>query len=68
LAAVKLIRTPTLFVQGENTQPQFKAIIAAMLPQVPGAASVVVPRATHSMSLENPADFNTAMLGFFAKG
>jgi esterase len=68
LAAVKLIRTPTLFVQGENTQPQFKTIIAAMLPQVPGAASVVVPRATHSMSLENPADFNTAMLGFFAKG
>jgi pimeloyl-ACP methyl ester carboxylesterase len=69
LDAVKLIRTPTLLVGGANTQPHFNAILAALEQQIPGGARrVTVPNATHGMSLENPADFNAAVLAFFADG
>jgi esterase len=68
LAAIKLIRTPTLLVGGANTQPQFNAILAAMEKNLAGARRVTVPNATHSMSLENPAAFNAAVLEFFAGG
>ncbi len=67
-AAAEAIRTQTLLVQGANTQPQFKAIIAAMLPILPGARMVEVANASHGMSLENPRDFNAAVLAFFAQG
>ncbi len=69
LAAVRQVVTPTLLVGGALTQPQFNVILAAMEQHLPnGAGRVTIPRATHSMSLENPADFNAAVLGFFSKG
>jgi pimeloyl-ACP methyl ester carboxylesterase len=67
LAAVLQVVTPTLLVGGANTQPQFNVILAAMQRHLPHCAGrVSVPRATHSMSLENPTDFNAAVLEFFA--
>jgi pimeloyl-ACP methyl ester carboxylesterase len=69
LAAVQQVVTPTLLVGGANTQPQFNVILAAMEQHLPNCVGrVSIPRATHSMSLENPTDFNAAVLEFFAKG
>jgi pimeloyl-ACP methyl ester carboxylesterase len=66
-AAAEAIRAPTLLVVGQNTQPNFKAIVAAMAGVIAGAAVAEIPRATHPMSDDNPADFNAAVLAFLGR-
>jgi pimeloyl-ACP methyl ester carboxylesterase len=63
-AAAEGIRTPTLLVHGENTQPSFVAIINALEGCIAGAERVVISDAGHGMSSDNPADFNRAVLMF----
>jgi pimeloyl-ACP methyl ester carboxylesterase len=63
-AAAEGIRTPTLLVHGENTQPSFVAIINALEGCIAGAERVVIGDAGHGMSSDNPADFNRAVLMF----
>jgi esterase len=66
-AAAEAIRPKTLLVGGANTQPNFTTIIQALLPVIAGARAVTIPNAGHSMSLDNPAAFNAAVLEFFAE-
>lgn len=66
-AAAAAIRAPVLLVVGENTQPNFKTIVAALAGAIAGAEVASIPRATHPMSDDNPADFNAAVLAFLAR-
>jgi esterase len=63
-AAAEGIRLPTLLVNGAQTQPQFIAIVEALERVMPDARRVVVARAAHGMSSDNPAEFNAAVLDF----
>lgn len=65
-ASAESIRVPTLLIAGANTRPNFVAVMDALEKTIPGARRASVPNAGHSMSLENPAAFNAAVLDFFA--
>ena len=58
------IRTPTLFLYGANTRPNFVANVEALSGAISGSKVVVIPNATHGLPYENPVDFNAAIVGF----
>lgn len=63
-AAAERIAAPTLLLGGDQSQPNFGKIIAALMTAIPDVRSAVVARATHSLNEDNPADFNAAVLDF----
>lgn len=63
-AAAADIRTPTLFLFGANTQPNFIANVQALSGAMAGSTVVTIPNATHGLPYENPKDFNAAVIGF----
>jgi pimeloyl-ACP methyl ester carboxylesterase len=63
-ATAAAIRTPTLFLYGANTRPNFVANVEALAGAIPGSKVVVIPNATHGLPYENPIDFNAAVGGF----
>lgn len=63
-AAAEAIRTPTLFLYGADTQPNFVANVKALSGAIAGSKVVEIPNATHSLPIENPKDVNAAILGF----
>lgn len=58
------IRTPTLFLYGANTRPNFVANVTALAGAIAGSKVAVIARATHGLPYENPVDFNAAVVGF----
>jgi pimeloyl-ACP methyl ester carboxylesterase len=62
----KKLRVPTLFVQGEASAPNYRIVSSTLAECVPGAKRVSIPKSTHWMHRENPAEFNKAVLDFFA--
>ncbi len=65
--AAARITAPTLLLGGDQSQPQFGTIIAALMTAIPDARSAVIRRATHSLNEDNPGDFNAAVLEFLAQ-
>jgi esterase len=65
-AAAESIRTPTLLLAGANTRPHFVAIVEALARTIPGAQRATVEYATHGLTYENPAAFNSVVLNFLA--
>jgi pimeloyl-ACP methyl ester carboxylesterase len=63
-ATVATIRTPTLFLHGANTRPNFVANVEALSGAIPGSKVVVIGDATHGLPYENPTDFNAAVVDF----
>ena len=63
-ANVAAIRTPTLFLYGANTRPNFVTNVEALAGAILGSKVVVIPNATHGLPYENPIDFNAAVVGF----
>ncbi len=63
-AAASDIRTPTLFLYGANTQPNFVANVRALSGAMAGSKVVEIPNATHGLPYENPRDFNAAVVAF----
>jgi pimeloyl-ACP methyl ester carboxylesterase len=61
------IKAPTLVVRGERTPRIFSAINDEVGRCVAGSRLVVIPKASHPMSFDNPADFNRAVLDFLAR-
>lgn len=64
---LKEISVPALVVVGELDilKPRkYAEIIAA---EIPGAELVIIPHAGHAVSMEQPAAFNSAVLGFVLK-
>ena len=57
------IAVPSLVVVGADDTP-FLAASDYMAAKIPGAKKVVIPGAGHSANIDQPALFNTAVLGF----
>ena len=63
-ADLEAIRAPTLLVGGADTRLLFPPILDAMERGIAGAERVDLPGTAHLMSDEDPAAFNSAVLGF----
>jgi pimeloyl-ACP methyl ester carboxylesterase len=61
------IKTPTLVLRGDRTPEFFVKTNAEVGRCVAGSKLVVIPKASHPMSYENPAEFNRAVLDFVAQ-
>ncbi len=59
------IRLPVLLVGGSRSPAPFPQIIRALGSHIPGARTLFIDNATHTMNLEQPDDFNNAVLDFF---
>ena len=63
-ATAATIRTPTLFLYGANTRPNFVANVEALSGAIAGSKVVEIRNATHGLPYENPTDFNAAVIDF----
>ena len=63
----RLIRAPTLLINGERTAPLFKRIGARLAECIPGSESLVVPAASHAAYRQNPEAFNRGVLDFLSR-
>lgn len=61
------LKARTLVVGGDQS-PRYISVINELVAQcVPGGRLIVIPRATHLMSYQKPAEFNQALLDFLAQ-
>jgi pimeloyl-ACP methyl ester carboxylesterase len=58
------IKARTLVVRGERTPRIFSTVIEEVGRCIAGSQLVVIPKASHPMSYDNPTDFNRAVLEF----
>jgi pimeloyl-ACP methyl ester carboxylesterase len=58
------IRAPTAISDGEYDEIIRREHTEAMARQIPGARLVMLPRVSHFAMLQDPAQFNAALLGF----
>jgi pimeloyl-ACP methyl ester carboxylesterase len=61
------VKAPTLVAGGERTRRYYSLINAALVRCIPGSRLVTIPKATHPMSIQNPAAFNEVLLQFLAQ-
>jgi pimeloyl-ACP methyl ester carboxylesterase len=61
------IKAPTLVVRGERTPKVFVRTNDEAGRCIAGSRQVVIPKASHPMSFDNPAEFNRAVLEFLAQ-
>ena len=60
-ADVRAIRVPTLLFRGENSKRLSEELAERTVAAMPDARLVVIPRATHNVHSDNPADFAAAL-------
>ena len=58
------IRTPVLIADGEHDEAIRRDHTELMAKEVPGAKLLILPGVSHFAMLQNPAEFNAAVLGF----
>jgi 3-oxoadipate enol-lactonase len=58
------VRVPTLVVVGDRDLPDFQRIADKLAGEIGGARKVVLHGAGHMSNMEQPAEFNAAVLGF----
>jgi pimeloyl-ACP methyl ester carboxylesterase len=61
------LSVPTLFVGGMDTPGMLPIVLKALAANVPGAQTVMIPNAGHSMFRQQPKIFVEAVLGFLAQ-
>jgi len=61
------VKAPTLVAGGERTRRYYSLINEVLVRCIPGSRLVTIPKATHPMSIQNPAAFNEALLQFLAQ-
>jgi pimeloyl-ACP methyl ester carboxylesterase len=66
-SAAEKIAAPTLLVVGGQTMPNFVANADALERHIKGCERVSIPNAAHSMSQDNPAAFDAAVLAFLER-
>jgi pimeloyl-ACP methyl ester carboxylesterase len=64
---LRAIRIPTLVVRGERTPHFFSRINDEVGQCIAGSKLVVVSKASHPMSYDNPGEFNRTVLNFLAR-
>ncbi|MDE0146620.1 MAG: alpha/beta fold hydrolase [Nitrospira sp.] len=60
----RTISVPTLVIAGEEDLASPPEEVEEMAKEIPGATFVRIPQAGHLSNMENPGDFNTALLSF----
>ncbi|MDA1095508.1 MAG: alpha/beta hydrolase, partial [Acidobacteria bacterium] len=58
---------PTLVIVGEHDLPDFRATADAMADGIPGARKVVMNGVGHMSNMEDPAGFNSILVGFLSE-
>jgi len=58
------ITSPVLITVGEHSPDFFRLIAAQLSKCLPNSRSVAIPNASHSVPIDNPADFSAAFLDF----
>jgi pimeloyl-ACP methyl ester carboxylesterase len=66
-ATLRGVKAPTLVASGERTRRYYSLITEVLVRCIPGSRLVTIPKATHPMSIQNPAAFNEALLQFLAQ-
>lgn len=66
-AALKNITAPTLVLVGEEDILKSRKYSEIITHEIPGAELIIIPHAGHAVCLEQPAAFNSALLGFVLK-
>lgn len=61
------VRIPTLIVRGDRTPRLFARINDATGRCIRGSTLAVIPKASHTMSFDNPAEFNRVVLEFVTR-
>jgi pimeloyl-ACP methyl ester carboxylesterase len=61
------LKIPTLVVGGEHSRRHSSLGNEVLVQRIPGSRLVVIPKATHLMTHQNPAAFNEALLHFLAQ-
>ncbi|OLD04921.1 hypothetical protein AUG19_00085 [archaeon 13_1_20CM_2_54_9] len=61
------ISAPTLLVNGENSPKVLHSIVDRLAGAIPSAEVAVIRECAHFPHIENPAEFNSVVLGFLAK-
>jgi pimeloyl-ACP methyl ester carboxylesterase len=64
---LKKVKIPTLVVGGAETPSFFSAINDAVVRCIAGSRLQIVPKASHTMSYDNPIAFNKSLLQFVGK-
>jgi len=63
-AEAEAIRSPTLLIGGALTRGMLPVVLQALTTAIPGARSVMIPNATHSMFEQAPVAFSAIVLDF----
>lgn len=63
-----LISMPTLLIGGERTPPPFPHILNVLERVLPNCKRVTIRKALHMMNVEQPEQFNAAVLDFVVRG
>jgi pimeloyl-ACP methyl ester carboxylesterase len=58
------IRVPTLIIVGQLDHPEILRAAEVMAAMIPGAGRVIIPGCAHLPNMEQPEDFNRAVLDF----
>jgi pimeloyl-ACP methyl ester carboxylesterase len=58
---------PALIVEGDQSPAEMRQAGAALAGCVPGLRRAHIARASHAMFIDNPDDFNAAVMGFFRR-
>jgi 3-oxoadipate enol-lactonase len=66
-AELNQITAPTLVMVGEDDILKSRKYSEIIASKIPGAEMIIIPHAGHAVCLEQPAAFNSALLGFVLK-
>src|SRR5215467_5764984 len=66
-AILNSVKAPTLVVGGEQSPSSLTWINNVIAQNIPSSRLVVIPKAAHLMSYQNPTAFNEALLYFLAQ-
>ncbi|ETN37821.1 uncharacterized protein HMPREF1541_07444 [Cyphellophora europaea CBS 101466] len=67
IRGLERVKVPSLVVVGSEDRP-FLAASEYMHKKIGGSRKVVIPRAGHAANIDNPEDFNRALLEFLGEG
>jgi len=63
----RAIKLPTLLVKTKNGPKWLRSIVDSLSKNIPGSAVVDIPGSCHLPHIENPAEFNSAVINFLKK-
>ena len=64
ISEINKIQAPTLIIYGEDDMLFPKSKIAELFKTVVLAQSIIIPRASHSIHIDNPGDFSDSVISF----